>query len=654
MGKCLCIEHNSEPDTNDYQKSPSPKIQNYTKIEMPAKAHHQQTNEIMTHIDLSDTEEKEYHEKSPIKSLEITKKINNHIIKHRISHSISLSNISINKTPLKTLSESESNPKKQQSKQLSIKTSSIQTSNYSTKDITIKKTTHHTFVDYTKLQSTSKNFKHLNETKIQKRKELKKRNEKHSRNTSDDDIGNISYSSWFKPASDKYFIQTNPQIITNNISEHKITRNVSKLEPLNILFPNKQLLILIGYLRNISLDNCWIIPISIINLCYEFIPKSSLNLFVISGCSETSYLKYHWISKSMIIGKKEELFNKEKQMISQSIIFDIYKNEACNDKIKREKVLKIKTMNEEFDCIQSGVSFCKNIHLTKNICIKCNLDVDVCGKYGSKMYSALFKCGGEIFDTDYNFSTNYASCILFNSNIGSDSQTFSDEKHIKTFELRLPKLPLKSQYICEYSNDYGLISIPMFKNKSNQCFQLLLNERNGRKLQWLKMQKMNFYHSYGNMCMVNGNTHLVVFGGSSDNKLEIYDFDDGQWRILNECQLYGKMSYFGICYNLIFKKLYFGGGQINQKYNKCGCFDIEKNMWYALPDMNLKHRRYPKLWINEYESESPHLLYVYGNDGGSIGQMEYFDLRDSKQKWTVVYNTLLDEQKWSNIRNLVM
>ena len=113
---------------------------------------------------------------------------------------------------------------------------------------------------------------------------------------------------------------------------------------------------------------------------------------------------------------------------------------------------------------------------------------------------------------------------------------------------------------------------------------------------------------------------LYLGGYHFPQMCQLYDFETKKW--MKCANLLHRGYRIGKCYDKENKVVYAVGGSLNGK--RAEYYDLLKNQWYDLPEMNCKHANYPFVWKNE------DLLYVASC---KKQESEFIDLREHSKFW---------------------
>ena len=191
-----------------------------------------------------------------------------------------------------------------------------------------------------------------------------------------------------------------------------------------------------------------------------------------------------------------------------------------------------------------------------------------------------------------------------------------------------------------YSDKHGLLSIGGARRNCNfkLDFGKFVQEH---KPKWDQMPGMLKNRGRVSCCLINTisknndyNTEklIVVNGADNDNggdylnTMEIYDFNDEEWRELKQSNFCRECA--GICYDENLNCIYVGGGvcDFTSKYaqNKLEYYDCYKLDWFELNDLKMDHSYYPIMWKNIKNNK---LLYIASCSSNTL---ELYDLRNGK------------------------
>eukprot|EP01083_Nonionella_stella_P077856 212824_1 len=474
----------------------------------------------------------------------------------------------------------------------------------------------------------------------------------------------VAYNAWCTVQPSPTFIdQSKPKRILIDTANHHTAKDVVPITTLPALIDcggNEQRLLLLGFIREMvsRFDFAWILPMDVIDLCYQYIPNKISSIFVIAGNMSNNYMEYHLFTAH----DHEEQYNKKRMCSIDNKRMEethtMYKYKQLQFKINDINGKEIKTLDEDFDCAHCGICYAQNITIPRAMCKNNSSElVNECAAY-----SAIIKCGGEVIVDDMNFCTNYCNAIMFDTNAlllpdapdrthATDVDKKEDDAsglkaaltaagiswtetkpqaadlmEIDCFELKLPRLKTKCQYTSIYSEYHGLIAMGMDrKRKQSNVYQLSFKDRVDNRYDWKALSALNCNHLYGSMCMINNDENLVVLGGNDSNKMEIYDWNTQEWNALTD--IHYNTNYSGVCYNFLHSNILICGGY-GASCRKSGCYNIVKDQWFKLPQLQYKHRCYPTVFNHV---NNPSITYCFGDNNQSFSFMEYVDLRDDQQ-----------------------
>ena len=192
-----------------------------------------------------------------------------------------------------------------------------------------------------------------------------------------------------------------------------------------------------------------------------------------------------------------------------------------------------------------------------------------------------------------------------------------------------------------YSNKHGLIVIGG-ENKDgvlNSMEQLNMTEK-----KWTYLTSMNYarFNHSSVLFDSNNNDELILTIGCGHDKLsktcEVYSFNNNKWTSIQNMSESRENS--GICYWKQLNKIIVVGGWNSP--TTVESYDLYKNKWYNLPELNDEHTQSPHVWIQKPCIHSSNgLICVAGNIeelSNDIGCIEIFDPRDNISKWKIISN----------------
>ena len=150
---------------------------------------------------------------------------------------------------------------------------------------------------------------------------------------------------------------------------------------------------------------------------------------------------------------------------------------------------------------------------------------------------------------------------------------------------------------------------------------------------------------------------LIIVGGYPEtmryltDDVVIYDFNTKKWQKGKSC--INRKGGSGICYDKNSSNIYVCGGT-KDGYKIAEYYNIEKNQWYQLPDMNKGSNWYPAVW------KTNNLLYIASIFEGSKRSIsasdqhsiiEFIDLRASgiDHKWSIQYTDIVDKLGFNHL-----
>ena len=143
-----------------------------------------------------------------------------------------------------------------------------------------------------------------------------------------------------------------------------------------------------------------------------------------------------------------------------------------------------------------------------------------------------------------------------------------------------------------------------------------------------------YFHLHVRYNVMHGNEKLFVCGGWWNNRnlstCCLYDFDNEEWSDLRDMNNSHQCP--GICeWKQRGNKIIVGGGFPDNK--DVEEYDMHKDKWVDLPNLNKKHHTYPAILSMD------NLLICIGGvhtANHELGFVEFYDPRDSANKWFYV------------------
>ena len=153
----------------------------------------------------------------------------------------------------------------------------------------------------------------------------------------------------------------------------------------------------------------------------------------------------------------------------------------------------------------------------------------------------------------------------------------------------------------------------------------------------MEMERLNtkipYYRNNTGMrsAVMTKNKRLVIVSGKIKN-VDIFNIDNNEW---NKCKekVYGA-DVSGIYYDDMNDNIYVGGGYDVGRHTALKImeyYNLEKNIWTALPDTNKMHDMYPLIWLEDYNN----LLHIMSISSNCI---EFIDLRGGENKKWMIKN----------------
>eukprot|EP01084_Bolivina_argentea_P057466 104998_1 len=188
-----------------------------------------------------------------------------------------------------------------------------------------------------------------------------------------------------------------------------------------------------------------------------------------------------------------------------------------------------------------------------------------------------------------------------------------------------------------YCNKYGLMVVggQSVNDETIANNKICKIRFNNDKFTTQTVTKLPYSATNPSVCMINDNNNNKLFvcggwwNGYNLSKCYLYSFNN-EWKELksmNHCHQLG-----GIC---VWKErgnnIIVGGGYTDNKYVEE--YDIHKNKWIDLPNLNEKHTTYPALIT------SNNILFCIGGvicGDINLGCVEFYDPRDRSNKWIYV------------------
>jgi len=279
-------------------------------------------------------------------------------------------------------------------------------------------------------------------------------------------------------------------------------------------------------------------------------------------------------------------------------------------------------------------------------------------------YKMMIRCGG-CYSKDDEYS-NENDLILFNAanlNEGASTGTVVD-----AFHLKLPafKERLRSPAVCYNGMDH-VLSFGGYSYSSGKAmksiFALDLNAKRG-KMKWRKygcsLLKPRLEAAATHFIGTDGVHKVMLIGGKGSNEkpLDTVElFDSSKTAKNTKCvglkEMHFKRSRPGSC---LLDASY---GQSGRQFAVCGgimygkgtntveLLDLEKNKWRVHSATLQYEHLHPAMWT--LSDINPNILYIAGNSvrfgakKGSVGFMEWTDLRMNAKQFEMLYNEPLDD-----------
>eukprot|EP01084_Bolivina_argentea_P100337 180178_1 len=272
-------------------------------------------------------------------------------------------------------------------------------------------------------------------------------------------------------------------------------------------------------------------------------------------------------------------------------------------------------------------------------------------------YKMFVRCGG-IYTKDDEYS-NQNDLIMFNAANLNDVG-----RQIDSFYCKLPpfKQRIEGPALC-YNGMNNLLSFGGYSYDDGKAlksiYSLNLNVKRN-KFKWKKygcnMNTSRYDSAITHIIDNKGQNKFIIIGGKGSSTKPINNcemFDSSKTTNKSKCIILQELN---------FKRFRPGSTQINGKLkiavaggilygkgaNKIEIYDLVKNKWiiHSTP-LNYDHQ-HPTIW-SEVKEINPNILYVAGNNisfgakKGSLGYIEYTDLRVKDKKFKLLYDEPIEE-----------
>lgn len=279
-----------------------------------------------------------------------------------------------------------------------------------------------------------------------------------------------------------------------------------------------------------------------------------------------------------------------------------------------------------------------------------------------KKWKMFIRCGGlSCKDDDY---LNENDLILFNASNLNDIG-----RDIDSYYCKLPpfKHRLESPSII-YNNNNNLLSFGGYSYDDGKAikniYSLNLNTKRN-KFKWKKfpvtMNKPRYDSATVHFTNNLGQNKFMLIGGKSTNgkpikDCELFDSSKDSNNSNNggsKCTVLSELKFArfkpGTCKLFNQHKIVCCGGILYGKgTNDIEIYDIHKDKWSIHPTKLQYEHQHPSVW-NESFAINPNIIYIAGNNitfgakKGSLGHIEWADLREKKKKFNLLYPDPIEE-----------
>ena len=363
-----------------------------------------------------------------------------------------------------------------------------------------------------------------------------------------------------------------------------------------------------GFVREIEklLKNDKIIPLDIYHICFDYYFTTTI-IFYLHGVRGGDTMKPERDIACALNMDSDKRWK-----------IDIHKLEDFESKITVKDAEDHESHIWSMD--ETGIAFTRNLELPKSIKSKIS-DLDI------KFNNVIFRCGGK--NNNYS-SSDYCAALIFNSH---EFQKPDNDKII-AYNWELPTLPRKMgpnfPVFSKSTNELLLVEdTNIFKLAFNDTVYLQQIDDSNKDWKWNKLDtEVPFSAMYGSAEMIQS-TKLFVIGENDAEEAEAAILDMSKEKWIEVPSPNTNAIDRGIYYDDTKKLIYVGGGwnsSENCTSNRMEYYDINKNAWSELPQMNNGHDVNPLIWIDD-----GNLLHIMSVSGNCI---EYIDLREAK-KWEI-------------------